>query len=93
MVLYKKRLWNAVFLDRELATISPHVPFPARPIGSVETYAIYMALFDERDSLLSYLKECGVEATIHYPIPLHLQNAASSLGYRWGDFPGAEFQA
>lgn len=88
-----KRCRNAACLDRGMATIAPHVTLPVRPNGHVETYALYMALFDERDNLLSYLKEHGVEAKIHYPIPLHLQNAARPLGYKVGDFPVAEFQA
>lgn len=91
--IIKKRLRNAECLDRGLAAISPQVTLPARPIGNVETHALYMALFEQRDNLLGYLKEHGVEAKVHYPIPLHLQNAASSLGYRSGDFPVAEFQA
>ena len=35
----------------------------------------------------------GVEAKIHYPIPLHLQEAASDFGYKRGDFPITEAQA
>ncbi|MBI3494111.1 MAG: DegT/DnrJ/EryC1/StrS family aminotransferase [Acidobacteria bacterium] len=32
----------------------------------------------------------GVEAKVHYPIPLHLQPAAAGLGYKRGDFPVTE---
>jgi hypothetical protein len=35
------------------------------------------------------LKE-GVETKIHYPIPLHLQECSSSLGYQEGDIPNVE---
>jgi len=35
----------------------------------------------------------GVEAKVHYPIPIHLQNAARDLGYKRGDFPVCERQA
>ena len=37
--------------------------------------------------------ENGVDAKIHYPIPMHLQKAAGYLGYKEGDFPEAERQA
>jgi dTDP-4-amino-4,6-dideoxygalactose transaminase len=43
-----------------------------------------------RDHVLASLRAAGVEAGIHYPVPLHLQPALSSLGYRQGAFPAAE---
>jgi dTDP-4-amino-4,6-dideoxygalactose transaminase len=39
------------------------------------------------------LLENGVEAKVHYPVPLHLQPAAGYLGYKEGDFPECEAQA
>ena len=44
----------------------------------------------DRDGLLSHLIEAGIEAKVHYPIPLHLQKAAERLGYKRGDFPVCE---
>ena len=38
----------------------------------------------------AYLKDAGVGTGIHYPIPLHLQEAYRYLDYRKGDFPVAE---
>jgi len=43
-----------------------------------------------RDELEHYLKDKGIGTLIHYPIPLHLQQAYKELGYKLGDFPIAE---
>lgn len=44
-----------------------------------------------RDELRAYLgEEKGIGSGLHYPIPLHLQEAYSRLGYKEGDFPVAE---
>jgi len=47
-------------------------------------------LVENRDNFIAYLKEEGVSTGIHYPIPLHLQNAFSYLGHKVGDFPNSE---
>ena len=43
-----------------------------------------------RNELLAYLNGNGVEAKVHYPLPVHLQEAAKYLGYKEGDFPVSE---
>lgn len=48
---------------------------------------------DDRDDLRDALARAGVTTLIYYPAPVHLQPAASALGYRDGDFPVAERQA
>jgi len=44
-------------------------------------YHIYAICCDRRDALLSHLHERGIGAGIHYPIPIHLQQAYRDLGY------------
>jgi dTDP-4-amino-4,6-dideoxygalactose transaminase len=56
-------------------------------------YHLYVVQTDARDALQKSLNEAGVQTGIHYPIPIHLQLAYSSLGYKAGDFPEAERQA
>ena len=86
----EKRNRNAQILDERLKSLYPFVKVPPRPYGYRETYSLYMAQFERRDELLKYLIENGIEAKIHYPVPLHLQEAAKDLGYKPGDFPVSE---
>lgn len=57
------------------------------------TYHLFVLQTDRRDALRARLKEAGVETKIHYPIPIHLQEAARELGYAEGSLPVAERQA
>lgn len=47
----------------------------------------------EREKLMQFLAEQGIETKIHYPIPIHLMPSSRSLGYQPGAFPEAEKQA
>ena len=63
------------------------------PIDKTDEHAVYhnfVVLTDQRDSLMKFLLNKGVETKIHYPVPIHLQPAAASLGHKLGDFPVAE---
>lgn len=53
-------------------------------------YHIYAIRVPKRDRLMSALGEKGVNCGIHYPIPIHLQEAYRSMGWKKGDFPVAE---
>lgn len=56
-------------------------------------YHLYVAQTEQRDQLRQALKEAGIETGLHYPVPVHLQPAYASLGYKAGDLPEAERQA
>ena len=80
-------------LDEALGGLGPAVTVPRREAQNPETVSLYMVLAEQRDSLLNYLIANGVEAKIHYPIPLHLQEPGLTMGYSTGSFPVAEYQA
>jgi len=53
-------------------------------------YHLYVVRIDDREGFMTHLKSAGIGTGIHYPIPLHLQQAYQSLGYGRGDFPVCE---
>ena len=53
-------------------------------------YHIYAVRVPQRDALRQALHTQGIQAGIHYPIPVHLLEAHADLGYRSGDFPCSE---
>lgn len=83
------RIRNARRLDHLLAGVDGVSAVPM-PTAASPNYYLYTLRCQRRDLLIKHLLECGIEAKVHYPVPLHLQPAAQSLGYRKGDFPVAE---
>jgi len=55
-------------------------------------YHTFIIQTDWRDKLKDFLNSKGVDTKIHYPIPIHLQEAAKYLKYKNGDFPVTEKQ-
>lgn len=53
----------------------------------------YVIQCEERERLQDYLNQKGIGTIIHYPIPPHLAEAYSYMGYRKGDFPITEYCA
>lgn len=84
-----KRRANAHLLDSVLSTIK-NITVTPRMSNLKEVFHLYMFTTPYRDALVSYLQAFGIDAKIHYPIPMHLQPASSKFGYSVGDFPIAE---
>jgi len=87
--------WNderralASLYNSKLADI---VLVPVENPNEYHVYQTYMIKAKQRDALQAFLISKGIEAIIHYPIPIHLQPAAKSLNYKKGSFPVAERQ-
>jgi len=78
---------HARFYDRNLPS---NVGRIIEVKGAKHVYYMYEIRVQQRDSLMEYLKQQGIECGIHYPLPLHLQPAYASLGFRKGQFPVSE---
>jgi dTDP-4-amino-4,6-dideoxygalactose transaminase len=85
----RQRQEKAALYSQLLAGIEG-VELPALMDGAESVYHLYVIQTDRRDELQAYLKDHGIDTGLHYPIPLHLQEAYSGLGYKAGDFPVAE---
>lgn len=55
-----------------------------------QVYHVYVIETDRRNDLQKYLLKIDIPTIIHYPIPVHLQNAFAHLCYKKGDFPITE---
>jgi len=77
--------YNRLFAAADEAVIPPFEPSWSRAV-----YHLYVIRAEDRDGMMNHLKKAGIGTGIHYPIPLHLQKAYTSLTYRLGDFPVAE---
>jgi len=53
-------------------------------------YHVYAVQSENRDQLQKRLAASGIQTGVHYPIPIHLQSAYASLGYKAGDLPVTE---
>lgn len=85
-----QRIANAERYDRAFQKMGEVIRVPKRRPGVRHVFHLYMIRVKRRDELLAYLNRNGVEAKVHYPIPVHLQKAARYLGYKEGDFPVSE---
>jgi dTDP-3-amino-3,4,6-trideoxy-alpha-D-glucose transaminase len=87
--------WNArrqaiAATYRERLHDVPGITLPATALDRDHVYHLYVVCCAQRDALRAHLAEEGIATAIHYPRPLHLQEAFAGLGYRAGDFPVAE---
>lgn len=66
---------------------------PEEPAGYLHSYHVYALKVPDREGLREQLSLMGIETSIHYPTPVHLQPAYTDLGYKIGEFPESELAA
>jgi dTDP-4-amino-4,6-dideoxygalactose transaminase len=75
--------WYAEELDGACAC-------PGERRGAVHVYHLYVIRTKDRDGLRRCLEREGITTLMHYPVPVHLQEAYKDLGYGEGDLPATE---
>lgn len=89
------RINHAKHYDGAFTTgkLSKFIEVPPRQPNFKHVFHLYIIKVERRDELLEFLKSKGVEAKVHYPIPLHLQPASAQWNLKKGMFPVTEAQS
>ena len=82
----KARINNAAYYDKHLIALK-QIRIPPRIANMRMVYHLYIVFAEDRDSLLKHCVDKGVEAKVHYPVPIYRQPALAHLGHKAGDFP------
>jgi dTDP-4-amino-4,6-dideoxygalactose transaminase len=89
--------YDALFREAGLAESGPNpsrgIVLPHEVSGSKHVWHQYVIRTSRREQLREFLAARQVGSEIYYPVPLHMQEALRSLGYKHGDFPEAESAA
>ena len=75
---------------RELFVPVAGVVTPSVSTDSKPSYHLYVIRVSNRDQVRELLAKEGIGTGIHYPVPIHLQNAYGDMGYQKGDLPVTE---
>jgi dTDP-4-amino-4,6-dideoxygalactose transaminase len=88
----ESRRKNAAYYNERLSDI-PGIQLPVEADYARSVYHLYVIHTDRRDAMQQFLADKGIATGLHYPKPLHLQNAYAHLGLAEGAFPAAENSA
>ena len=83
----QRRMVAEMYRERLAPLELPLVELTAQ---SESAYHLFVLRVQDRDEVLQAMVDRGIEAGIHYPIPVHLLEAYKHLGYGEGSFPVAE---
>jgi dTDP-4-amino-4,6-dideoxygalactose transaminase len=83
---------NAITYDQKIleSQLAEFIQIPWRRPGDRHIFNQYNLRVTKRDELKNFLKAKDIESEIYYPVPMHLQECFSYLGYKAGSFPEAE---
>jgi len=76
--------------QRYMEMLNGIAKFPVLEAGNTSVYAQFTIEVPHRDEFQKAMQSRGIPTAVHYPIPMHQQEALSHLSYSAGDFPFAE---
>ena len=85
-MIANSRIKNANYYDKKLGEID-EITVPPRPKNYKIVFHLYIVFAKKRDELLRYCLAKGIEAKVHYPKPMYLQESLKYLKHKKGDFP------
>jgi len=85
-------LSSKIFLKHRWAAGTPQLYLP-KVVTDRHIFNQYIIRVSRRDQLRAALQEKGIATEVYYPMPMHLQECFSNLGYAMGSFPESEFAA
>jgi len=93
--LRRLQAWNTlrrVAAERyaELLADIPGVELPREAPGNVDVWHLYVVRVGNRDAVLDSLHAAGIQAGVHYPVPVHMSGAYADGSARLDTFPVTE---
>lgn len=79
-------------LYRELLSKNPNITLFKTHDDRVHNFHLFVVRIKNRDAVQMKFKDKGIQSGIHYPIPIHMQEAYAGI-WKKGDFPVAETMA
>lgn len=86
-------LRQSVAANYTAALSDKHYILPTVNPNCISAWAQYSIRVKGREDIQKKLQDAGIPTAVHYPMPLHLQEAFAYLGYSQGDFPMSELIA
>ncbi|HEX2721473.1 MAG TPA: DegT/DnrJ/EryC1/StrS family aminotransferase [Gemmatimonadaceae bacterium] len=87
---WTERRRRAADLYRDALADVSEVRLPSEHSDSRHVYHLFAVRTDRREALQAYLSARKIGSGLHYPLPLHLQDAYSGMGMRRGSLPVTE---
>ena len=81
---------NAKLYNELLQNSNAKLKLPREMSYGKHVYHLYVVRSQHRDKLSEFLKQKGIATAVHYPTPIHLQEAYADLGYKEGSVPNCE---